>query len=201
MPRKAFSLSYAVFRLSLLTSRNAVSFQPQTIFGFLQPGTTMENIYLAAVYTIVTTINGLRLKTHFLLLQTNLFCLLIWDTGDTPKKNRLFLGLLKRILSFYISSYTSWYNQLLCINPMIMMMTVPTILIKVLVGQRWRWVKGKQLVMFCWHHHRWSTSASAPWRKVFPDIQQIQKHNIVTSEAYFGWVGYFGNRCWWSPSE
>ena len=32
-----------------------------------------------------------------------------------------------------------------------MMMTVPTILIKMLVGQRWRWVKGKQLVMFCWH--------------------------------------------------
>ena len=37
---------------------------PNHIWIFARRNCTMENIYLAAVYTIITTINGLRLKTH-----------------------------------------------------------------------------------------------------------------------------------------
>ena len=65
---------------------------------------------------------------------------------------------------------------------MIIMMTVRTILIKMLVGHRWRWVKGKQLVMFCWHQHCTCTLGREKSPQIFNQFRD-------TTWSQVFWVG------------
>ena len=123
MPRKAFSSSYAVFRLRPSTSRNAVSFQ--TIFWFSQRMNYNGKHLFGCVYYHNNNKWSPK-NTFFFKLFCSFFSLGKLGTHLKKMKEKIVESLLS-----YGTIFISWW----WLSPQF----------------RWGWrgVKGRQLVMFC----------------------------------------------------